>query len=57
MKQFIVCAVLLAGIPMSILNPLGREAFLAYYVGVIATWFVFVCVGNWQAIHQAHKPH
>ena len=30
--------VLLLVIPMIILNPLGRSAFLGYYAGVIATW-------------------
>ena len=48
MKQFFVSALLLAVIPVVLLNPLGREAFIGYYVGVIATWFVFVCVGRVQ---------
>ena len=48
MKQFLVSALLLAVIPMVVLNPLGREAFIGYYVGVIALWFVFVCRGKLQ---------
>lgn len=48
MKQFLVSALLLAVIPMVLLNPLGREAFIGYYVGVIAMWFVFVSVGKLQ---------
>jgi hypothetical protein len=48
MRQFFVSALLLAMIPMVLLNPLGREAFIGYYVGVIAMWFVFVCVGKVQ---------
>ena len=48
MKQFLVSALLLAVIPMVVLNPLGREAFIGYYVGVIALWFVFVCGGKLQ---------
>ena len=48
MKQFLVCAVLLLAVPMILLNPLGREAFLGYYLGIIAMWLTFVCVGAWQ---------
>jgi hypothetical protein len=44
-KQLVVSVLLLAVIPMLLLNPLGRDAFLGYYLGAIATWFVFVCVG------------
>ena len=46
MKQFFVGVLLLAVTPMVLLNPLGREAFIGYYLGVIATWFVFVCLGK-----------
>ena len=48
MKQFFVGVLLLAVIPMVLLNPLGREAFIGYYVGAIAVWFAFVCAGNLQ---------
>jgi hypothetical protein len=48
MKQFLVCVVLLLAIPILLLNPLGREAFLGYYLGIIAMWLTFVCVGAWQ---------
>jgi hypothetical protein len=34
--------VLLLVIPMIVLNPLGRSAFLGYYTGVIATWATYV---------------
>ena len=33
---------LLLVIPMVILNPLGRSAFLGYYTGVIATWAAYL---------------
>jgi hypothetical protein len=46
MRQFVVSALLLAVIPMLLLNPMGREAFVGYYAGVIAMWFVLVCVGR-----------
>lgn len=52
MKQALVCAVLLLVVPMVVLNPLGRDAFLGYYVGVIAMWFVAVCVGRAQRTAQ-----
>jgi hypothetical protein len=34
--------VLLLVLPVIILNPLGRPAFLGYYTGVIATWAAYV---------------
>jgi hypothetical protein len=30
--------VLLLVVPMTVLNPMGRDAFIGYYAGVIATW-------------------
>jgi hypothetical protein len=48
MKQVLVGVLLLAVAPMVLLNPLGREAFIGYYVGAIAVWFAFVCAGKWQ---------
>jgi hypothetical protein len=56
-KQFIVSVLLLAVIPMLCLNPLGREAFLGYYLGVIATWIVFVSIGRFQNFAQAPGEH
>ena len=41
MKAFALFVVLLLIIPMTILNPMGRDAFLGYYAGVIATWAVY----------------
>ena len=38
----LACFVLFLLIPMAALNPMGREAFVGYYVGVIATWLAFV---------------
>jgi hypothetical protein len=57
MKQFFFATLLLAVIPMVLLNPLGREAFLGYYAGVIAMWFVVVCVGKSQRAAQSLGPH
>ena len=42
MKAFVLFVVLLLVIPMSVLNPMGRDAFLGYYAGVIATWAAYV---------------
>ena len=42
MKQFLLCSVLLLVLPMALLNPLGRTAFLSYYAGVIATCTAYV---------------
>ena len=48
MKRFALFVVLLLLVPMAILNPLGRDAFLGYYAGVIATWAAYV-VGTLSA--------
>jgi hypothetical protein len=42
MKQFGLFVVLLLLVPMALLNPLGRDAFLGYYTGVIATWVAYI---------------
>ena len=48
MKRFVVCLALLLVVPMVLLNPLGREAFLGYYLGILAMWLTFASVGAWQ---------
>ena len=40
--KFVASAIVLAVVPMSILNPMGRPAFLGYYLGVLAMWLTFV---------------
>ena len=40
--RFLTGIALLLVIPMIVLNPLGRSAFLGYYTGVIATWAAYV---------------
>ena len=42
MKAFVLCAVLLLVVPMALLNPGGRDAFVGYYMGVMATWAAYV---------------
>jgi len=42
MRAFAWCGVLLVAVPMVVLNPLGREAFLGYYAGVVAMWAAVV---------------
>jgi hypothetical protein len=57
MKAFLVLVVLLLVVPMIVLNPLGRSAFLGYYAGVIATWAVFAVVawhGQSKHLQRAH---
>jgi hypothetical protein len=46
MKSLIACFVLLLALPMAVLNPLGRSAFVGFYVGVIATWLAFL-IASW----------
>ena len=49
MKAFLLCVVLFLVIPMALLNPLGRDAFLGYYAGVIATWAAYVVALSGEA--------
>ena len=57
MARFIVCTLVLAVVPMSLLNPMGRPAFLGYYLGIVTMWFVVVAVGRIQANTAAtQKP-
>lgn len=51
MKAFGVLTVLLLVLPMVLLNPLGRPAFLGYYAGIIATWAAFAI-----ALRQQSQP-
>ena len=44
--QFLVCLIVLAAVPMSLLNGLGRPAFIGYYLGVRTLWLVFVAAGR-----------
>ena len=46
MKPFVFCVLLLMVVPMVILNPMGRPAFLGYYTGVIATIIGLRLVGR-----------
>jgi hypothetical protein len=48
MKRFVASGIVLAAVPMSLLNPMGREAFLGYYLGVITMWLVFVIASGRQ---------
>ena len=41
MGRWIVGILLFLVIPMLVLNPLGRTAFIGYYVGVISTWLAY----------------
>jgi hypothetical protein len=57
MAKFLVCTLVLAVVPMSLLNPMGRPAFLGYYLGIVTMWLVVVTVGRVQATAAAtHKP-
>ena len=42
MKPFLLFVVLLLLVPMAVLNPLGRPAFLGYYAGIIAAWGAYM---------------
>jgi hypothetical protein len=42
MRAFLPGVVLFLVVPMVALNPHGREAFVGYYAGVMATWAAYV---------------
>jgi hypothetical protein len=46
MTRFIASAIVLAVVPMTMLNEMGRPGFLGYYLGVITMWLLFVIVGK-----------
>jgi hypothetical protein len=51
MKGLALFVVLLLIVPMAMLNPMGRDAFLGYYLGVIATWAAYLV-----ALRAADRP-
>jgi hypothetical protein len=56
MTRFVASAIVLAVIPISMLNPMGRPAFLGYYLGVITMWLLFVITGKWAATSAENQP-
>lgn len=42
MRAFLLCVLLLLVIPMGLLNPMGRDAFIGYYAGVVSAWSIYV---------------
>jgi len=55
MRKWIPGVVLFLGVPMIVLNPLGRPAFLGYYLGVITTWAVYVVALRGKHLSQPPK--
>jgi hypothetical protein len=53
MIKFLVGALVMLIIPMALLNPLGRPAFLGYYLGIATMWCVVMVVGQVQARSSA----
>ena len=41
MRKRLADFALFLAVPMIALNPLGRPAFLGYYLGVVATWVAY----------------
>jgi hypothetical protein len=56
MIRFLVGVLVMLVVPMSLLNPLGRPAFLGYYLGIATMWFVVMVVGQVQAISSTLPP-
>lgn len=52
MKAFLLCVVLFLIVPMAVLNPLGRDAFLGYYAGIVATWAACIVAMRTEQISQ-----
>ena len=56
MTRFLAYIVVLAVVPMSMLNPMGRPAFLGYCLGVITMAFAFASVAGRGAIGASRQP-
>jgi len=56
MIRFLVCVLVMLVVPMSLLNPLGRPAFLGYYLGITTMWFVVMVVGEVQTRISSTPP-
>ena len=50
MTRFLVGMLVMLVVPMTFLNPMGRPAFLGYYLGVVTMWVVARVVGQMQAV-------
>ena len=58
MIRFLLGVLVMLVVPMSLLNPFGRPAFLGYYLGITTMWFVVMVVGQVQArISSTPPPH
>ena len=55
MKTFAAGTMLFLVVPMAVLNPLGREAFLGYYTGVVAMWAAVVLAGRARLATDRHS--
>ena len=49
MTRFVACVLVLAVVPMSMLNPMGREAFSGYYLGVVTMALAFAIAAKGTA--------
>jgi hypothetical protein len=47
-----VCALVLVVVPITLLNPMGRSAFLGYYLGIATMWLVVAMGQRLHAIAQ-----
>ena len=56
MIKFLMATLVLLVVPMSLLNPLGRPAFLGYYLGIATMWCVVMVVGQAQAKISSTLP-
>jgi F0F1-type ATP synthase assembly protein I len=56
MIRFLVSTLVLLVVPMSLLNPMGRPAFLGYYLGIATMWFVVMMVGQAKAKASSAAP-
>jgi hypothetical protein len=56
MIKFLVGTLVMLVVPMALLNPMGRPAFLGYYLGVVTMWVVVMVVGQVQQTASAPPP-
>ena len=55
MTRFVACVIVLAAVPMSLLNPMGRPALLGYYLGVVTMVLAFAIAATRGAARAASQ--
>jgi len=49
MRRVLVCTIVLAVVPMALLNPMDPPSVSGLLLGVVTTWFVVAAIGHVRA--------